>query len=92
MDLVFFGSGAFGLPTLMSLARGHHIRAIVTQPDRPAGRGLELKQSDVKAVALTEGIPVLEPEKPRGPEFLATIRALAPEVSVVVAYGHILRR
>jgi methionyl-tRNA formyltransferase len=71
---------------------GHEVVAAVTQPDRPAGRGRQMRASDVKAAAIEEGIPVLEPELPRGDEFLARIRALEPDVSVVVAYGHILRR
>lgn len=93
MKVLFWGTPTFAVPTLRALAEeGHEVVSVVTQPDRPAGRGLELRQSDVKAVALAEGIPVLEPEAPKGPEFLARIRALEPEVSVVVAYGHILRR
>jgi len=65
--------------------------AVVTQPDRPAGRGRRLSPSPVKALALEEGIPVLTPERPRGEEFLSELRALKPEISVVVAYGHLLR-
>ena len=64
---------------------------VVTQPDRPAGRGRRTTASLVKEVALEEGYPVLAPEKPRGEEFAAALRALDPEISVVVAYGHILR-
>lgn len=65
--------------------------AVVTQPDRPAGRGRRLTPSPVKALALEEGIPVLTPERPRGEPFLEELRALKPDLSVVVAYGHILR-
>jgi methionyl-tRNA formyltransferase len=90
--VLFWGTPLFAVPTLRALAEeGHDVVAVVTQPDRPAGRGLELRRSEVKEVALAEGIPVLEPERPRGEEFLAHIRQLEPDVSVVVAYGHILR-
>lgn len=65
---------------------------VVTQPDRPAGRGRRLRPSPVKELALQEGYPLLQPEVPRGEDFLAQLRDLAPDLSVVVAYGHILRR
>jgi methionyl-tRNA formyltransferase len=81
------------VPTLLALSEeGHEVVAVVTQPDRPAGRGRQMRASDVKAAATEEGIPVLDPEIPRGEEFLRQIRALEADVSVVVAYGHILRR
>lgn len=63
---------------------------VVTQPDRPKGRGRKLSASPVKEVALEEGIPLFTPEKPRGEGFLEEIGSLGPELSVVVAYGHIL--
>ncbi len=63
---------------------------VVTQPDKPRGRGRRLSPSPVKAWAQDRGIPALTPELPRGPEFEATLRRLEPRVSVVVAYGHIL--
>jgi len=65
---------------------------VVTQPDKPVGRSRSVLQpSPVKEVAVAEGIPVLQPAKPKGDaEFLAQVTALAPDVSVVVAYGHIL--
>lgn len=93
MRVLFWGTPRFALPTLRALSEeGHDVVAVVTQPDRPAGRGREARPSDVKRAALEEGLPVLEPERPRGEAFLAQIQALEPEVSVVVAYGHILRR
>lgn len=64
---------------------------VVTQPDRPAGRGRKVRPSPVKDGALEEGVSVLSPEVPRGASFLDSLRALRPEISVVVAYGHILR-
>jgi len=63
---------------------------VVTQPDRPKGRGRILAPSPVKEVALEEGLPVLTPEKPKGDDFLGELRGLAPDLSVVVAYGHLL--
>jgi methionyl-tRNA formyltransferase len=92
--VLFWGTPEFSIPSLRALAEeGHEVVGVVTQPDRPAGRGRQLKESPVKRVALEEGgYPVLTPEKPRGEEFLRSLRALQPELSVVVAYGHILRR
>lgn len=63
---------------------------VVTQPDRPSGRGRRLTPSPVREAAEEEGIPVFVPEKPKGPEFLGQIQVLEPDISVVVAYGHIL--
>ncbi|MBI1809918.1 MAG: methionyl-tRNA formyltransferase [Gemmatimonadetes bacterium] len=92
MRIVFFGTPDFATPTLRALiGEGYDVVAVVTQPDRPRRRAhAQLEPSPVKAVALEEGIPVLQPERPRGAEFLAALRALAPDVGVVVAYGHIL--
>lgn len=92
MRVLFWGTPDFAVPTLRALTEeGHQVVGVVTQPDRPAGRGRSLRPSPVKQLALEEGIPVLAPEKPVGDEFLAQLRELEPEVSVVVAYGHILR-
>jgi methionyl-tRNA formyltransferase len=92
MRILFWGTPTFALPSLRALSEeGHHVVAVVTQPDRPAGRGRRLTPSPVKALAQEEGIPVLTPERPRGDAFLEELRALKPEISVVVAYGHILR-
>lgn len=93
MRILFWGTPAFALPSLRALGEeGHEVVGVVTQPDRPAGRGRRLRPSPVKELALEEGYAVLHPEVPRGEEFLAELRALAPELSVVVAYGHVLRR
>lgn len=93
MRILFWGTPEFAVPTLRALlGEGHEVVGVVTQPDRPAGRGRLVRPSPVKRVAVEEGIPVLQPERARGDEFLAAIRALAPELSVVVAYGQILRR
>ena len=93
MRVLFWGTPRFALPTLLALGEeGHEVVGVVTQPDRPAGRGQKMRGSDVKEIALEEGLTILQPERPRGEAFLDGIRALEPEVSVVVAYGHILRR
>jgi methionyl-tRNA formyltransferase len=92
VKVLFWGTPAFALPALRSLSEeGHVVVGVVTQPDRPAGRGREVAMSPIKQEALESGIPVLQPEKARGDEFLAQIRALDADISVVVAYGQILR-
>lgn len=92
MRILFWGTPDFAVPALRALlGEGHEVISVVTQPDRPRGRSRSrLDPSPVKVVALEEGIPVLQPEKPRGDAFLDAMRALAPDLSVVVAYGHIL--
>jgi methionyl-tRNA formyltransferase len=93
MRVVFFGTPAFAVPTLEALlAAGHEVAAVVTQPDRPQGRSRsQLVAPPVKTAACAAGLTVLQPEKPVGDVFLATLRALHAELGVVVAYGHILR-
>ena len=92
MKVLFWGTPAFALPALRALSEeGHVVVGVVTQPDRPAGRGREVAMSPIKREALEEGIPVLQPERARGDEFLAQIRALDADISVVVAYGQILK-
>ena len=93
MRILFWGTPEFAVPSLRALAEeGHEVVGVVTQPDRPAGRGQKMKVSAVKQVALEEGgYPVLTPDRPRGDEFMASVRALSPDLSVVVAYGHILK-
>jgi methionyl-tRNA formyltransferase len=92
MRVLFWGTPEFALPALRALAEeGHLVVGVVTQPDRPAGRGRGITMSPVKQAALEEGIPVLQPERAHGEEFVGQVRALDPEVSVVVAYGQILR-
>jgi methionyl-tRNA formyltransferase len=92
MRVLFWGTPAFALPPLHALVEeGHEVVGVVTQPDRPAGRGRGVHPSPVKEAAAALGIPVLQPERARGDEFLAQLRALDPEISVVVAYGQILK-
>jgi methionyl-tRNA formyltransferase len=90
--ILFWGTPDFAVPPLRALlGEGHDVVGVVTQPDRPRGRSrTQLDPSPVKVVALEEGLPVLQPDKPRGDAFLQDMRALAPDISVVVAYGHIL--
>jgi methionyl-tRNA formyltransferase len=93
LRIVFWGTPDFAVPSLRALlGEGHDVVAVVTQPDRPAGRGRALRPSPVKLVALEESIAVLQPERARGDEFLTALRALEPELSIVVAYGQILPR
>jgi methionyl-tRNA formyltransferase len=94
MKIVFFGSPSAALPSFRSLLdAGHAVGLVVTQPDKPAGRGRKLAPSPVKAFALGRGIPVIEPARIRTDETaLESIRAAGPDVSVVVAYGQIIPR
>lgn len=91
MRILFWGTPEFAVPSLLALVgEGFDIVGVVTQPDRPAGRGRHMKPSPVKQAALEEGLTVLTPERPRGEELLSLIGDLRPDVSIVVAYGHIL--
>jgi len=94
MNIVFFGSPAAALPSLRALlGAGHSVRLVVTQPDKPAGRGRKLTPSPVKAFAGPRGIPVIEPARIRTDESARErIRAAGPDVNVVVAYGQIIPR
>jgi methionyl-tRNA formyltransferase len=92
--VLFWGTPEFATAPLRALlGEGFEVVAVVTQPDKPVGRSRStLRASPVKEVAETERIIVLQPAKPKGDEFVAQLRALEPDVSVVVAYGHILPR
>ena len=88
---VFMGTPEFALQTLQGLIdAGCNLVGVFTQPDRPKGRGKQLAEPPVKALALKYGIPVYQPLKLRQPEAVAALAALAPELIVVVAYGQIL--
>ena len=92
MKIVFMGTPEFALPTLEGLiASKHQVQAVVTQPDRPKGRGQDLTASPVKILAQQSGIEVYQPKKASAPEFVRTLRGLQPDLIVVVAYGQILR-
>jgi methionyl-tRNA formyltransferase len=89
--ILFWGTPEFAVPPLEALlGEGFDVVGVVTQPDRPVGRARTLTAPPVKEVALREGLPVLQPEKPRGEAFLAELTALGADLNVVVAYGHIL--
>jgi methionyl-tRNA formyltransferase len=92
MRIVFLGTGDIGVPTLRWLLAAPEIcmPAVVTQPDKPAGRRMELHASAIKTLALEHGLPVLQPRKIREPAALEEVRAFAPDVIVVMAYGQIL--
>lgn len=92
MRVLFWGTPEFATPPLRALlGEGFDVVGVVTQPDKPVGRSRSTVQAPpVKEVALADGLPVLQPERPRGEEFLAQLRALEPDISVVVAYGHLL--
>lgn len=92
MSIIFIGTPSFAVPSLLALANaGHSIAAVITQPDRPAGRRRTPRPPPVKLAALDLDLPVLQPPALRDSDTLARLRALSPEVMVVVAYGQILR-
>lgn len=92
MNVVFMGTPDFAVPTLeMLIEEGHKISAVVTQPDKPKGRGKKSSMPPVKEVALKHDLPVLQPERIKGDEsFFEHIQSLNPDVIVVVAFGQIL--
>lgn len=93
MRIIYMGTPDFAVPALRYLfEQGHEILCVVSQPDKPVGRHADLKPTPVKEEALRLGLPVLQPEKATNPEFIETIRALAPDAAVVCAYGKILRK
>jgi len=93
MNAVFMGTPEFAVPCLEAMIeQGHDIKAVVTQPDRPKGRGKQLAMSPVKQAALKSGIEVLQPENVKSPEFVKKLRDIAPDVIVVVAFGQILSK
>ncbi len=92
MRIVFLGTGDIGLPSLEALlaSREHEVVAVVTQPDSPAGRGMEMRAPKIKTLALSAGVPVLQPDKVR--HHVEELAAFQADVFVVVAYGQILSR
>jgi methionyl-tRNA formyltransferase len=88
--IVFFGSPDFAVPALDAVAEHHEVVAVVTQPDRPAGRGAKLQPPAVKTLATGLGLPVLQPAKLRDGVLTRELASLAPDLFVVVAYGRIL--
>jgi len=91
MRLSFMGTALFALPSLRALCEvGHEVSLVVTQPDRPAGRGYGITPPPVKAAAQELTLPVLQPETVRDPAVFAALREAQPEAIVVVAYGQLL--
>lgn len=81
------GTPEFAVPALRALVEGgYRVVAVVTTPDKPAGRGQKLHESDVKIAARELGLPVLQPEKLKAPEFIEAMRALAPDLGIVIAF------
>ena len=90
-DIIFMGTPEFALPALWRLVRaGYRIRAVYTQPDRPAGRGRRTEPPPVKRAALALGLAVYQPERLDGADTLKEITALAPDALVVAAYGQLI--
>lgn len=90
LRIVFAGTPDFAVPSLRAAAQRNEVVAVYTQPDRPAGRGRELTPSPVKREALLRGIPVLQPENFKAAISRKALRALEPDLMIVVAYGLIL--
>jgi methionyl-tRNA formyltransferase len=91
LRIVYFGTPMFAVPALEHLLSSQHtVIAVVTQPDRPRGRGQHVHEGPVKSVATARGVPVLQPEKIKDPAFHDALRARAPDLGVVAAYGRIL--
>ncbi|MFZ5470308.1 MAG: methionyl-tRNA formyltransferase [Myxococcota bacterium] len=90
--IVFWGTPDFAVPSLEACLTVGEVVGVVTQPDKPKGRGRELTSPPVKVVAQTRGLFVLQPSKLKSPPFAPTLAALAPDVCVVTAYGKILPR
>jgi methionyl-tRNA formyltransferase len=92
LRIAFFGTPEFAVPSLDALlaAAPHTVAGVVTQPDRPRGRGQKTSNAPVKARALAAGVPVLQPEKMKDPAFLASLAAWNADLGVVAAYGRIL--
>lgn len=91
LRIIFFGTPAFAVPTLAGLiASRHPVVAVISQPDRPRGRGHHLAPTATKEAALAAGVPVRQPERLRDPIFLEEMAALGPDLGVVAAYGKLL--
>ena len=91
MVIVFFGTPQFGVPTLQRLVDSTHtVAGVVTQPDRPRGRGQKVTDAPVKALAVERHIPVMQPERLKPPDVAERLRAWQPDLGVVAAYGRII--
>ena len=90
MRVIFMGTPDFAVPSLQALLTRHEVVAVVTQPDKPKGRGYSVMPPPVKQAALKAGIPVYQPASVKTEAAFAQLKALDPELIVVVAYGKIL--
>lgn len=90
MRIIFMGTPDFAVPSLEALLTKHEVVLVVTQPDKPKGRGKKMVPTPVKACALEHGIPVLQPEKVKEPEFVEQLRSYEPDLIAVTAFGQIL--
>ena len=87
LRIVFMGTPEFAAPSLRALVGGgYNVVGVVTSPDKPAGRGQKIHQSEVKIAALELGLPVLQPEKLKAPEFVEALEALRPDLGIVIAF------
>jgi len=91
--ILFWGSPGFAIPSLERLIRSdHRVVGVVTREDKPSGRGRKVQPTPIKARALETGLEILQPARADDPGFLARVRSLSPDISVVVAYGKILKK
>jgi methionyl-tRNA formyltransferase len=91
LRVVFFGTPSFAVPTLEALLKSRHpVVGVVTQPDRPRGRGKKLSESPVKAVATGAGVPVVQPDRLRDHAVMEALRGWQPDIGVVAAYGKLI--
>jgi methionyl-tRNA formyltransferase len=91
LRIIYFGTPEFAVPTLRGLLEaGESVVALVSQPDRPKGRGHQLQPTPTKLVASAHEVPVWQPERLKDPAFLALVRSVAPDLGVVAAYGRLL--
>jgi methionyl-tRNA formyltransferase len=91
LRVAFFGTPGFAVPTLQKLLDSRHtVCGVVTQPDRPRGRGQQVSDSPVKALAVERGLPLLQPARIKDPAFAAALREWRPDIGVVAAYGRII--
>src|SRR4051812_16617853 len=91
MRIIFMGTPDFAVPSLEALVQSDdEVVGVVCQPDRPKGRGQELRASPVKAIAIREKLPLLQPTKMKDPAFLDALRSWQPDLIAVAAFGRIL--
>lgn len=92
MKILFMGTPDFSVPALKTIAEHHEVVGVVTQADKPKGRGLEVQHTPVKECALELGLDVYQPEKVSDPEFVQKIKEMNPDAIVVIAFGQILSK